>query len=127
MLARRVRRANVKENPMPRKTPIKAGKFLADGHAIIILRNTGQVITHATVKEPSFQVKTPDLGTLTFKVSQVQSIVFRNLPTYPTDVLKTVGGSEINGEISNDPIAIDAEDLGGSTTIARAKILSIVF
>ena len=112
---------------MPRKTPMRAGKFLADGHAIVILRNSGQVITHATVLDPSVQVKTVDLGTLTFKIPQVQSIVFKNLPTYPTDVLRTVGGSEINGEILNDPVRIDAADLGGATTIAKAKLLSIVF
>ena len=104
-----------------------AGKFLADGHAIIILRNTGQAVTHVTVREKSFQVETPDLGTLTFKIPQIQSIVYKNLPTFPTDVLRTVGGSEINGNIVNDPVRVDAEDLGGEVDIAKAKLLSIVF
>jgi len=105
----------------------KSGKFLTNGVAIVILRNSGQVITHATVLDKRFEVKTVDLGTLTFTLAQIQSIVFKNLPTFPTDVLRTVGGSEINGEVLNDPVTVDAEDLGGEADIARSKILSIVF
>jgi len=105
----------------------KSGKFLTKGVAILILRNSGQVITHATVMDQTFRVKTVDLGTLTFKLAQIQSIVYKNLPTYRTDVLRTVGGSEINGEVLNDPVTVDAEDLGGEAEIARSKILSIVF
>src|SRR5262249_16939407 len=112
---------------MVKASHLRAGKFLAEGHSVIIFRNTGQVIAQATVLERSFRVKTPDLGELSFKISQIQSIVYKNLPTFPTDVLRTVGGSEINGEILNDPVAVDAEDLGGKTTIAKAKLLSIVF
>jgi hypothetical protein len=107
-----------------KRTP---GKFLKGGGAVLILRQTGQVIAHASVLEKTFRVQTTDLGTLTFTIPQIQSIVYKNLPTYPTDVLKTVGGSEINGEVLNDPVAVDAEDLGGKVQIAKAKLLSIVF
>ena len=112
---------------MPRTKRANVGKFLAGGRAIIIFRNTGQVIAHAAILEKSFRVATPDLGTLTFKIPQIQSIVYRNLPTYPTDVLRTVGGSEINGDILNDPVQVEAEDLGGKAAIAKSKLLSIVF
>lgn len=103
------------------------GKFFRNGDAILILRQTGQVINHATVHEDTFRVKTQDLGTLAFTIPQIQSIVHKNLPTYPTDVLKTVGGSEINGEVLNDPVRVEAADLGGEVALAKAKILSIVF
>jgi hypothetical protein len=102
------------------------GKFLASGKAIVILRDD-QVITHATIGEKAFQVRAHDLGTLTFTLPQIQSIVYKNLPTYPTDVLRTVGGSEIKGEILTDPIHVRADGLGGGVTLAKAKVLSIVF
>ncbi len=107
-----------------KRTP---GKFLKRGGAVVILRRTGQVIAHAEVLEKAFTVRTTDLGTLSFSIPQVQSIVYKNLPTYPTDVLKTVGGSEINGSIENDPVEMEAADLGGKVAIPKAKLLSIVF
>jgi hypothetical protein len=97
------------------------------GKAVVILRDTGQVLAHATILEPSFQVQTPDLGTLTLKAEHVQSIVYRNLPTFPTDALRTIGGSELNGVVLNDPVHISAEELGGQAALAKAKIISIVF
>jgi hypothetical protein len=112
---------------MARTTRAKSGKWFLGGKAVVILRHTGQVITHATILEKSFRVRTPDLGTLTFAIEQIQSIVYRNLPAYRTDVLRTIGGSEINGRVINDPVRIDAGDLGGKRTVAKARIISIVF
>ena len=97
------------------------------GKAVVILRDSGQVLAHATILEPSFQVQTPDLGTLTCKAEHVQSIVYRNLPTFPVDMLRTIGGSELNGMVLNDPVHISAEELGGELALAKAKIISIVF
>lgn len=93
----------------------------------MILRETGNVLAHATILEPSFQVQTSDLGTLICKAEQIQSIVYRNLPTFPSDVLRTIGGSEINGVVLNDPIHLAAEELGGAAEVAKARIISIVF
>ena len=98
-----------------------------DGDAVVIFRNTGQVLNHAKVKVKKFRIETPDLGTLSVSSDNIMSIVFKNLPTYPTDVLRTLGGSEFNGNILNDPIRIEAEDLGGSQDIAKAKIISIIW
>lgn len=103
------------------------GKFLKGGGAILILRQTGQVIANASVLEKAFRIKTTDLGTLTLAIPQIQSIVYKNLPTYPTDVLKTVSGSEINGDVLNDPVNVEAADLGGKVAIAKARLLSIMF
>ena len=108
---------------MPRKQP---GKFMKGGHAVIILRS-GQVITKARITEKSMRVATSDLGTLTFKLEQISTIVYKNLPNFPTDLLRTVGGSEINGEVLNDPVHVEAEDLGGAAEIARARIINITF
>jgi hypothetical protein len=53
--------------------------------------------------------------------------VYKNLPTFPTDVLRTLGGSEFNGDILNDPVRIDSEELGGEKPVAKAKLISIIF
>ena len=77
--------------------------------------------------EKTFKIETPDLGTLTFKTEQIRTIVYKNLPTYPTDMVHTVGGSEINGSVLNDPVRMAAEDLGGEVAMAKAKLLSIIW
>jgi hypothetical protein len=87
----------------------KKGKFLLEGHSLIIMRNTGQVINHATILEKSFTIDTPDLGTI------------------PVNVIRTVGGTEFNGTITTDPIRVEAEDLGGKKDLPAAKVLSIMF
>jgi hypothetical protein len=45
----------------------------------------------------------------------------------PTDVLRTLGGSEFNGDLLNDPVCIDSEELGGKVPVAKAKLISIIF
>jgi hypothetical protein len=112
---------------MAKERQRSTGRWLLDGEAVIIFRNTGQVVNHARVLEKSFRVQTPDLGTLTVKTAQVKTIVYKNLPAYPTDMLRTVGSSEFNGEILNDPIQVEAADLGGVARIAKAKIASIIW
>jgi len=109
---------------MPKKKP--AGKLVANGMAILILRS-GQVITNAKVMDKAFRVATSDLGTLTIKVEQISSIVYKNPPNFQTDFLRTLGGSEINGEVLNDPVNIQSADLGGAVAIAKAKIAHITF
>ena len=104
-----------------------SGRWLNDGDAVIIFRNTGQVINHARVLDKRFRIETPDVGTITVATDNVMSIVFKNLPTYPTDVLRTLGGTELNGTILNDPIKVKAEDLGGTLEIRKARIISIIW
>jgi hypothetical protein len=103
------------------------GRSFAGGTAIIIMRDTGQVINKATVLEKAFRIDTPDLGVLKIKTAAIKTIVYKNLPSYPTDMLRTINSSEFNGRILNDPIRVDAEDLGGAERLARSKVLSIIW
>jgi hypothetical protein len=103
------------------------GRSFPTETAIIILRDTGQVLNRVDVLEKRFSIKTPDLGVLKIETRKVRSIVYRNLPTYPTDVLRTVNGSEFNGVVLNDPIKVNADDLGGNARLPRAKVLSIIW
>jgi hypothetical protein len=105
----------------------QAGRWLSDGDAVIIFRNTGQVINHARVLDRKVRIATADLGTLAIPTESISSIVFKNLPTYPTDVLRTLGGTELNGRVLNDPIRVKADDLGGTVEIRKARIISIIW
>lgn len=104
-----------------------AGRSFPTGTAVVILRKTGQVINRVQVREKAFRIETPDLGVLTVETDRIRSIVYKNLPTYPTDVLRTVNSSEFNGIILNDPIAVEADDLGGAIELPKARVLSIIW
>lgn len=103
------------------------GKAFAGDLAVVILRSTGQVLNRVNVRERAFRVQTPDLGILTIPTQRVKTIVYKNLPSYPTDMLRTVSSSELNGVILNDPVEMESEDLGGVARLPKAKILSIVW
>ena len=104
-----------------------AGRSFAGNTAVIILRGTGQVINRATVQDRTFRIETPDLGVLTIDTNKIKTIVYKNLPAYPTDMLRTINASEFNGDILNDPVTVTAEDLGGKVKLPRAKLLSIIW
>jgi hypothetical protein len=104
-----------------------AGRWLSDGNAVIIFRKTGQVVNHARILDRTFRIETADLGTVAVSTDNLSSIVFKNLPSYPTDVLRTLGGTELNGRILNDPIRVKAEDLGGTIKIRKARVISIIW
>ena len=110
-----------------RKSRKSTGRWLNEGDAVIIFRDTGQVINHARILDRKFRIETPDLGTIAVDTDSIMSIVFKNLPTYPTDVLRTLGGTELNGNILDDPIRVKAPDLGGTVEIRKAKIISIIW
>jgi len=112
---------------MPKRKKQVSGRWLSEGDAVIIFRGTGQVVNHARILDKRFRVRTPDLGTIAVDTRNIMSIVYKNLPTYPTDVLRTLGGTELNGVILNDPITVKAEDLGGTVEIRKAKIISIIW
>lgn len=103
------------------------GHWFAEGRAVLILRNTGQVLNNVKVLEREFRIETPDLGTLAIPTRDIKTIVYKNLPTFPTDMLRTIRGTELNGNVLNDPVAVDAAELGGKTKIAKAKLLSIIW
>jgi hypothetical protein len=113
---------------MPKSTKrLAIGRSFAGGTAVIIMRDTGQVINKATILEKSFRIDTPDLGELEIKTDAIKTIVYKNMPSYPTDMIRTLNSSELNGSVLNDPIRIDAEDLGGKAGLARSRILSIIW
>ncbi len=111
----------------PRTASAPKGRWFAQDYAVIIFRDTGQVVNRARVLEESFRVDTPDMGVVTVRTDRIKTIVYKNLPAYPTDMLRTLGASEINGVVVNDPVHVEADDLGGQIAIPKAKIISIVW
>jgi hypothetical protein len=109
-----------------RATRLRGHSFAGDT-AVVILRGTGQVLNKVTVVEKAFAVDTPDLGVLSVPTPKVKTIVYKNLPSYPTDMLRTVNGSEFNGVVLNDPIALISDALGGKVAVPKSKILSIIW
>ena len=103
------------------------GHSFAENTAVVILRGTGQVVNKVTILDKVFRVETPDLGVLKVPTPKIKTIVYRNLPSYPRDMLRTVNASEFNGLILNDPIAMKSADLGGTVSLPKAKILSIIW
>jgi hypothetical protein len=95
--------------------------------AVVILRDTGQVFNEATILEESFKVQTPDAGTIEVPTARVKTIVYKNLPGYPTDMLSTVNGSEFDGDILNDPVTIKAADIQQPQPLPKKTLLSIVW
>jgi hypothetical protein len=103
------------------------GRSFSGGTAIIVMRDTGQVINKVTVLDKTFRIDTPDLGVLKFRTEIIKTIVYKNLPSYPTDMIRTVNSSIFNGSVLNDPISVEAEDLGGRARLVRSKVLSIIW
>lgn len=101
------------------------GHSFADETAVVILRS-GDVLTQAEVLEKNFRIETPDFGELSLPRKQIKTIIYKNLPTYPTDFVKTMSGSEFTGVVLNDPVKVSTEDTG-TVSIAKAKIISIIW
>jgi hypothetical protein len=100
--------------------------FGGGGNAVVVLRKTGQVLNNVVVKNPTFAIVTPDLGPRVFKTTRLKTIVYKNLPAYPTDMLRLLDGTELNGRITDDPVTIATLDLG-EVAIPKANILSIIW
>ncbi len=91
------------------------------------MRGTGQVLNQVTILERAFQVDTPDLGVLSVLTPRIKTIVYKNLPSYPADMLRTINGTEFNGVVQNDPVRMQSADLDGVVSVSKAKILSIIW
>jgi hypothetical protein len=100
--------------------------FGGGGNAVIILRKTGQVLNNVVVENATFSIATEDLGTLTFQTKRLKTLIYKNLPSYPTDMLRLLDGTELNGVIADDPVTISTDDLG-EIEIRKANILSIIW
>jgi len=95
-------------------------------NAVVVLRKTGQVINNVLIEDASFEVVTEDLGTRSIRTNRIKSIVYRNLPTFPTDMLRLLDGTELNGVVTNDPVTISTPDLG-EIRVPKRNLLSIIF
>jgi hypothetical protein len=91
------------------------------------MRDTGQTMNDVAVLEPEFVIDTVDLGRVTVPAKRIKTIVFKNLPAYPTDMIHSLNGSELNGTIVTDPIRLRSDDLPDLTSVPTAKVLSIVW
>lgn len=100
--------------------------FGGAGNAVVVLRNTGQVINDVIVRDKNFTVDTPDLGKRTIKRDRIKTIVYKNLPSYPTDMLRLLDGTEFNGVITNDPVTLYTQDLG-EVEVPTKNLLSIIW
>ena len=79
------------------------------------------------ILEKAFSIDTRDLGVLKVPQEKVKTVIYKNPPLYPDDMIRTYTGTELNGVILNDPIRMDAEEIGGKISIAKSKILSIIW
>ena len=100
--------------------------FGGSGNAVVILRKAGQVLNNVVVENATFSIETEDLGTRTFKTERLKTLIFKNLPSYPTDMLRLLDGTELNGVITDDPVTIRTADLD-AIAIAKANVLSIIW
>jgi hypothetical protein len=107
--------------------PRLRGHSFTNNAAVVILRSTGQVLNNVTVLEKAFRVEIPDLKVLDVPTDKVKTIVYKNLPSYPTDMLRTVNSSEFNGAVLNDPIKMKSDDLGGTVSLPKSSVLSIIW
>ena len=105
---------------------MKGHWFGGAGNAVVILRSTGQVLNNVIVKDKTFTIDTKDLGTQVIKRDRIKTIVYKNLPSYPTDMLRILDGTELNGVVTNDPVTLFTEDLG-EIQVPRANLLSIIW
>ena len=100
--------------------------FGGSGNAVVILRKTGQVLNNVLVENTTFSIETEDLGTRTFQTRRLKTVIFKNLPSYPTDMIRLLDGTELNGVIVDDPVTVSTADLG-RIAIPKANILSIIW
>lgn len=94
------------------------------GDALIVLR-MGNAI-EGKVLEKFFTIDTGDLEPLKVPTAQLASIIMKNLPNFPLDVMRFPNGYEISGVVLTDPVRVKSKQVG-KVTIELEKILSILF
>jgi hypothetical protein len=94
--------------------------------ALVILRK-GNAIDQASVLNTAFSIDTEELGTLKVPTHLIKTIILKDIPTFPLDVIRLLKGNEMSGRVLTDPVHIDSEEVGGKMDIPLSKILSIVF
>jgi hypothetical protein len=103
------------------------GHWFEGEKCLVVMRGTGQTMNDVMVLEPEFVIDTPDLGRVTVPAKRIKTIVFKNLPAYPTDMIHSLNGSELNGTVLTDPIRRRSEEFPDLKAIPTAKVPSIVW
>jgi hypothetical protein len=121
---------------MAKKPGMKTIKVTTSGHlslagaldytSLIVLRK-GNAIGKAKVLNKDFTIDTADLGPMKIQAKLIETIILKNLPLYPLDMIRLSGGNEISGTVTTDPVRIDSKQLAGPMDIPIGKILSILF
>lgn len=104
----------------------KLGTRVDQTKALIVLRK-GNAVDQAEVLEKSFAIDTEELGVIKVPTELIKTVILKNPPLFPLDVIRMLKGNEISGTVLTDPVHIDSEEVGGKITIPLAKILAIVF
>lgn len=94
------------------------------GNALVVLRQGNAI--EGKVLNKSFVIEVDDLGELEFPANELTTIIMKNLPTFPLDVIRFPSGNEISGTVKTDPLIVKISK-GKKLTIALAKVLSILF
>ena len=114
-----------KKTPTRKATERKAVSLAraVQGTSLVVLRR-GNAIGKAKVLNKTFTISIEEIGPLTLKTNVIETIILKNLPLFPLDVIRT-GGNEISGTVTTDPVRIDSPQVGGKIDIPLAKILTI--
>jgi hypothetical protein len=115
----------MKKQPARRRR--QGGQSSAARTALVVLRDKGHVLNEATVLERSFTIEIPDGGPVEVLTSKVKTIVYKNLPCYPTDMLRTISGSEFNGVIVNDSVTFKVKDVEKPMSFGKETLASIMW
>ena len=120
-MAKRTNRAGVKKNRKPSVVLTRR----APGTSLVVLRR-GSAIGRVTVLNKEFSIETEDVGTLRIKTKAINTIVLKNGPLFPLDVVRLRSG-DISGTVTTDPVKIESDQIGGKKDIPLAQILTISF
>jgi len=115
----------MKKQPTRRRG--QGGQSSAARTAVVIFRDTGQVLNDVTVLDKAFTVEIPDGEPVEVPTPKVKTIVYKNLPAYQTDMLRTISGSEFNGVVLNETVTFQAKGLAKPVSYPKEKLLSIVW
>lgn len=101
------------------------------GKCVVIMRAThgaSQMYRDVTILDREFQI---DVGEPVERrkvaADRIKTIVFKSLPTYATDMLRTVSGTELNGSVVNDSIHFRSDDFEEPITVPTAAVISIIW
>ena len=114
------------KQPKAQSAFAKIGRAFDQSKALVVLRK-GNAIDQAKILDKKFSITTDELGALNIPTNQIFTIIMKNDPQFPLDVIRLNHGNEISGTITTDPVHAKSPEVGGNITIALAEILYIIF